>query len=532
MENSRPGIGVTGLQMLVVMGVALIILSRFVSPTPHLDEFYHVLAAQSLTEDGSLAVNEGGADYTRAKAYTYAVAACIRWLDDSWASARLPSVLAGALLVTVLFGWLDRVSGPRAAWIGAFLLMLAPDVIGFSSMVRFYMPHTLFVWLAAVCVYVFVTAELTIKSRLSVVILGLGCAAMATHLQTTTVIAALIITVWAGTEFAGWLVRCEREQFKWAMFWMLLVLVIAVPAVWFGLHSTGYLAHMQDKFQTPRLWSAAHKYQFQYYHRFFANSYPLLWAGFPFAAVIALATRRRPAWFCLVFFVLAFVIHSLMPFKATRYLAYAWPCFFVLWAIALDGLLIWLLSQGRLVIAQVFGEAFSAKKFVGVMLGICLFLGLLFAGWISPEYKVARKMLSGESLGPCDREDWASVADTLKPIAEETGFVVCSAPPKAVYYLGRLDVGLSVSQAGGRDEFEHHRVMGRPVVTTRESVQRLMDEHPKGLIVVETKHFGARNFVPGETALFIQSHTQPIELQAATGVKAFAWGLEEPLLSD
>ncbi len=532
MENTRPRIGVTGLQMLVVFGITLVVLSRFISPTPHFDEFYHVLAAQSLVNDGTLTINEGGADYTRAKAYTYAVAACYRFLGESWASARLPSLLAGALLVTAIFGWLDRVAGTRAAWIGAFLFMLSPDVIGFSSMVRFYMPHALFVWLTAVCVYLFVTGRLTFKSRLAVVFMGLGCAAMATHLQATTTIAALVVTVWAATEFVGWLVRCERHQFKWAMFWMLVVVVIAVPAVWFGLHATGYLAHLIEKFQTPRLWSSSNKYEYLYYHRFFANAYPLLWAGFPFAIVIALARRRRPAWFCLVFFVLAFAIHSFLPFKAVRYLAYAWPGFFALWAIALDGLLDWLTCQGRLVIAQLFGETITAKRWVGAVVILILFIGLLGAGWVTPEYKVARKMLAGESLGPCDREHWASVQDILKPLAEETGFVVCSAPPKAVYYLGRHDVALSVTQSAGRAEFEHDRITGRPVITTAESLRRVMDEHPRGLIVIDTYHFGARYFVPKETALYIQAHTQPIEIEEDVGLKAFTWGLERPLLSD
>ena len=201
-DAPRSGIAVTGLQMLVVLGLSLVILSRFISPTPQFDEFYHVLAAQSLLSDGTLKINEGGADYTRARAYTYAVAACYWALGESWASARLPSLICGALLVTACFGWLQRVATTRAAWIGAFLMMLSPGIIGYSSMVRFYIPHALFVWLSAVCAYVFVTGKLSVKSRLAVVVLGMGCAAMATHLQVTTSIAALIVTVWAGMVFA------------------------------------------------------------------------------------------------------------------------------------------------------------------------------------------------------------------------------------------------------------------------------------------------------------------------------------------
>ncbi len=532
MENSRPSLVVTCLEMLAVFVIALAVMSQFISPTPHIDEFLHVLSARSLVDDGTLMINEGGGPYTRARAYTYAVAACYRLFGESWASARLPSLLAGALLVTAVFGWLGRVAGRRAAWIGAFLLGMASDVIGFSSMVRFYMPHALLVWLTAVCVYAIVTGKLARTGRIVVGALALVCGLLAWHLQTTTAIAALVLTLWAGSEFVGLLVRCDREQRRRAVVWLVLVITAGVPAVWLGLEFSGALSQMVEKFQTPRLWSIPQRGEVAYYHRFFGDSYPLLWTGFIFAAVAALATRRRPAWFCLVVFVAALIIHSLMPFKNMRYLAYAWPFFFALWAIALDGLLLWLHTSARSVLGQVFGEPFALRRWVGHAVWAFLVFGLLCAAWVSPEYKLSRKMLTGQAFGPYAREDWTTAAKTLESIARETRFVVCSEPPKAVYYLGRLDVELSVSQAAGRDEFTDHRITGRPVITTAESVQRLIQEHPSGLIVIEADHFGARWFVPTETALYIQNHTQPIELPQATGVKAFRWGPVGQTLSD
>ena len=89
---------------------------------------------------------------------------------------------------------------------------------------------------------------------------------------------------------------------------------------------------------------------------------PLLRAAFPGVAVIALATRRRPAWFCLVLFGTAFIVHSLRATKGKRYLSYAWPCFFAVWAIGLDGLLTWLAAQARAVIGQVFSERTASRR--------------------------------------------------------------------------------------------------------------------------------------------------------------------------
>jgi len=523
MKQAQASLLMTVAEALVVFALALVVLSAFISPTPHVDEFYHVLAARSLVENGTLTINDGGGDYTRARAYTYAVAACYQLFGESFESARLPSVIAAALLVVAVFGWLHRVASRRAAWIGAFLLGMAPSVIGFSSMVRFYMPHTLFVWLTAVCVYALVVGGQSRSRRAALVLFGSCCALIAAHLQTTTAIAALVVSVWMGTEFVGWWTRAERAKRRRAAVWGVLICTVGIPAVWMGIEFSGALDHMIDKFQTPRLWSMSHRNEVVYYHRFFNENYPLLWAGFPFAALAALASRRRPAWFCLVVFCLAFAIHSLMPFKSTRYLSYAWPCFFAVWAIALDGLLVWLHGQAKAVIGQVFGEWSASSKAVGYGIGCFLIGGLAFAAMVSPSYKLSRKMLTGETLGPLAREDWSAVVETLKPIADETGFVVSSTPPKAVYYLDRIDVTLSVSQAAGREEFAIHRLTGRPVITTAESVQRLMEEHANGLIVVESAHFGARWYVPRETALYIESHTQPIELPPESGVRAFRW---------
>lgn len=520
----------TWIESLIVLGAALWVLSIVLSPQPYVDEYYHVLAARSLLDNGTLSIN-GGEPYTRAWAYTYAVAACYGWFGESWASGRLPSLLAGGLLVMSVFAWLHRTTGRRAAWLGAGLLVFAPHVITYSAMIRFYMPHMLFVWLSWVCAYGFIVGRRGWIGRLLWLLAGAVCALMAAHLQTTTAIAALAVAVWAGSVFIGYLMRCGAEQRRKAIIWFVLMLTVCVPAFWLALEFSGALEHMSVKLNTTRAWTEAHRYEYQYYHRFFNEYYPLLWAAFPFIAVIALATRRRPAWFCLVLFGTAFIVHSLMATKGKRYLSYAWPCLFAVWAIGLDGLLIWLRAQAQAVIGQVFSQGTASRRWVRVATGCFLAGSVIFAGMVAPSYKYGRKMLTGERLGPLAMADWFLAAQTLKPIADETGYVVCSAQPKALYHLGRLDLGLSVSQSQGRQEFAVHPTMGRPVITTADSLKQVMSEHPAGLIVMEAGHFGSRFYVPAETALYIKNHTQPIELADTPRIKAFRWGPIEQGLS-
>lgn len=524
MGVSRHKAAVVSLQVVLVFAVSWVVLAQFVNKTPEVDEFFHVLSARSVVADGTLRFGEGGGLYTRARAYTYAVAACFKLFGESWESGRLPSLISGALLVAALFGWLYRAAGWRAAWIGAVLLLFAPDMIGASSMVRFYMPNALFVWLTMVCVYVLVAEQLSRRGRLMIGGLGLISLLLAAHMQMLTVIAAVAVAVWGWTEYLGWLLRRDPQKHRKTVAWLIAGVVGGVIAVWSVMILSGAQAHLIERFQAPRMWSMAHRYEFVYYHRFFGNSYPLLWAGFPFAAVIAMASRRRAAWFCLVVFLFLFAVHSLLPVKAARYMTYAWPCFFAVWALALDALLIWMHAQANSVIGQAFSERFASRRWVSLGMWVFLLCAMLFAMWTTPAYKLGRQMLAGESLGLYAHQDWDAAKPVLRPIAEKTGFVVSSSAGKSLYYLGRNDVTLNVSQAGGREDFQKNPISNRPVITTAESVQRLMSEHPQGLIVIEADNFGARWFVPTETALYIEENTQRIELDENTGILAFRWG--------
>ena len=531
MGENRASLKWTWVESLIVLAAAWWVLSIVVSPRPYVDEYYHVLAARSLLDNGTLSIN-GGEPYTRARAYTYAVAACYQWFGESWASGRLPSLLCGGLLVLSVFAWLHRTTGRRAAWLGAGLLIFAPHVITYSAMIRFYMPHMLFVWLSWVCAYTFITGSPGRIGRIGLLVAGSTCALMAAHLQTTTSIAALAIGVWAGTVFIGYLMRSETDQRRKVIIWFVLILTLCVPVFWLALKFSGVLDHMSVKLNTTRVWTEQSRYVYQYYHRFFKDYYPLIWAAFPFIAVAALARKRKPAWFCLVLFGTAFLVHSVMPTKGKRYLSYAWPCLFAVWAIGLDGLLIWLRAQAGAVIGHVFSERLASRRWVDVVVWSVLAGSVIFAGMVAPSYKYGRKMLTGEQLGPLAIEDWFLATETLKPIADEAGYVVCSSQPKGIYHLGRLDLGLSVSQSQGRDEFAVHPKMGRPVITTAESLKRVMTEQPTGLIVIEAGHFGSYNFVPPETARFIEENAQPIALPESTGIKAYRWGGSTKLISD
>lgn len=524
MGVSRTSCFLRWIESLAIFVVAIGVYSLVRNTTPYIDEYYHVLAARSLVHNGTLYLYDGGEPYTRARAFTYAVAACYRWFGESWASGRLPSLLCGGLLVMSVFAWLHRTVGRRAAWLGAGCLLFAPHLIGFSSMVRFYTMHMLFVWLAWICAYAFIVGGLSRVGRAAMLLAGTACALMAAHVQTTTSIAALSVGLWAGSLFVGYLLHSRSEQSRKALLGVAVLCVVGFPVFILGLKLTGAWDHMALKLNTSRPWTEGTRNQFQYYHRFFSDTYPVMWAAFPLMAIVALAHRRRPAWFCLGLFGSAFVVHSLMPIKGERYLSYAWPCFFAVWAIGFDGMLAWVGAKARDVVRDVFSERVASRRWVGLAIGCFLAGSLVFVFMVTPSFKLGRKMLAGEEQGPLANSDWTTASQTLKPIADQTRFVLSSSPPKAIYHLGRLDLGLSLSQAQDRPEFAVHGKLNRPIIYSADALRRVMGEHPEGLLVIETDHFGAGYFVPREAAEFIEANTLPIELPEGVGIKAFCWG--------
>jgi len=253
----------------------------------------------------------------------------------------------------------------------------------------------------------------------------------------------------------------------------------------------------------------------------------MLWGLFFLIAVSAVIHRRKAAWFCVVLFLTTFTVHSLLAFKAKRYLLYALPCLFSLWALGGAGVLAWLRESSRSILPDDWPSEGVLRRVLDRLLSVVLLVGVLFALWVAPGPKLGREMLMGRTLGPLARENWSEASAVLKPLAERTGFVVSSSPPKALYYLGWHDLGLSVSQAAGRDEFAVERIMGRPVITRSDSLKRVMKEHPSGLIVIESAHWRVPRFVPDEVSQFILDHAQPIDLPGNTGVMAFTWGLND-----
>lgn len=156
----------------LLLGSLLIRLVGLGSP-PEFDEMYTVLAAHGWSIDGEPRIAEGL--YDRARLFTMIVAWFFNGLGESIVVARLPSVIAGSLLVVAVFLWTRAVAGNLAAWIAALFVALAPISIQVSQFARFYALQGLVFWLSAIGVYAVCTRRFDYRTTILLVIAcGLG----------------------------------------------------------------------------------------------------------------------------------------------------------------------------------------------------------------------------------------------------------------------------------------------------------------------------------------------------------------------
>ena len=178
-----------------LFALALVTRVALLGEPPRFDELYHILAARGWLETGEFHIAEG--TYDRSWLYTLLVAGVFRLFGDGVEVARMPSVFFGAALVPAVFLWTRSVAGLTAAFVAAFLVILTPVGIDLSQTVRFYAPHALLFWMAAIAIYRL--AERPI-APVQGVLLGIGAAAallLATHLQITTLIGLVSLACWA-----------------------------------------------------------------------------------------------------------------------------------------------------------------------------------------------------------------------------------------------------------------------------------------------------------------------------------------------
>ena len=519
--NPTPRTGGLVILGLAAAAVALAVYATLDIAGGHFDEYYHVLAAMSLLRGEGFALG-GLGSYERTPEYTAAVAAAMGLFGETLWAARLPSMLCMAAAVGLVTAWAGRLGGQVAGVLAGGLLLLNPLGLYIGTMCRFYAPQVLLILIVFMLIERSAYAVGTTARRAARSLLALVLLFAAFRLQPTTVFPA--------TAALGWMVLGELGLFSrrrgvapWrdGRLWAVVLAALAVTGLGIFLLRAQF-AEAWQMLRHAEAWSANHRSDFRFYHKYLGREVGWWWSALPVMAVLA-CVRGRVAALMLTSLVLAgFIGQTLAGMKSPRYISYVLPAMSILWAL---GLMQLVPALARALMAAADAAAPSYRRLVRPIVAAA---SVGAVGWFlvtQPPTDVVKDMLDGDRSTdhPYVQNDWGVLNASLPPQRLEGLSLVASAETKALFHLGRVDAGIGVAQLVTHAEGELDPRTGRPTLASPEGLQAWMKDHPRGMLIAERAHYRQAWGVTDGVADYLETHMQPVTLDADGGADFIAW---------
>ncbi|WP_188772755.1 ArnT family glycosyltransferase [Novosphingobium endophyticum] len=481
----------------------------------HTDEIFHILAATSWAEDGSFRFGDGS--YSRAWVYTILAGASFEAFGQTNVFlARLPAVIAGALMVPVLFVWMIRSADRTAAWLSALLLCFAELAIRSSDFARFYSLQALLVLVAAAMAYRFLLEPSRRKVWLP--LLALACLALAAQLQVTTMIAAgamgLFLVLYLATR------QRTRAMLADAKTRNLILVLVAIAAA--GAAVVGYLALPMLLEAEP--WAEKNKSNYLYYHIFLSRDYRLFWYLIPVASILALSRYPRLAAYCLVMWLVPLVVHSFGGMKADRYISYAFPFFIALWGLAFAAAVPWLRPAIVQIVEKLacFTGLRVGERWQGMITALVLVLCAISATAVNKMLVESPKLIAKGAIrfardpastfaNPPD-PNWSDRLGVLRRDMNEGAVLVSVDELRTQFYLGTPNFGMYLPPASvttARNGFTIDVRNGRPVLEDVDDLARVVSCTSRGVLVIPARRWLQFGFMDEPMAEFIKARLRP-----------------------
>jgi hypothetical protein len=319
-----------------------------------------------------------------------------------------------------------------------------------------------------------------------------------------------------------------RPKRRWSLLALMMVSIVGIALI------SGSLVH-QFRY-TPR-WAVPDQNNVLYYFLEFFFSMPILWLFLPIAACIALAKWPRPALFCVVMTVVPLVLQSFGGMKSSRYVFYAMPFLFAIWAMAVTVLLpaAWrLIQQGGQGLQQATGFRFAPWVFQSLAAGV-MFLTLLMAVIANPIYRDTIKSLLHRAKeiahqpalldsAPPD-PPWTERLTELRERVGQPSVLLVGDDFHAIAYLGGFDLLINTHRTediAPTGEFVLDPRTGRRAISTPENIARVVGCYPDGAILVSEERWRSYIGVSDQAADAIEQLATPAQ-PAIPGFRLFTW---------
>jgi hypothetical protein len=507
------------LEALAVFGLAAAVLLHYISlnAPPFWDELYHLLAARSWLTEGTFRIVDG--EYRRGAVVTITTGLMYRVFGESLFVARILPALFGCIWVLVVFLWTRRVAGRLEAWIVAVLLIGSSWMLELSGMVRFYSLHGITFWIGAIALWTAVRAT-GWRARL----LWGGVAVAALYLACSIYLLSVIgvggLVLWA---FVTVLVELPKEKRGYA----LLAAAGLVAASVLVLVGTGQLSVLLGYYAWSPKWAVGRWDSDLFYHRLFELFYPTLYTLLPLGAAFAIARKPRVGTMALIVFGVVVLVASFAGVKALRYVFYAVPFFFLIWAITVAELLPSLSRLFSTAVAGVIGAPMNGWRQRGVEVAALTATGLFIIA-TNGAFTQTYRLLTGSYVpGTHPTPDWSAAADSLRALSTRAEIVVTSNSLQTLYYIGDYDVEYQetlVDESSTLRDFGVDYRTGRQVVGTPESLALIMSCFQRGLVFAEEDRWRheTRGIDVQAADMLVDSATE-VALPGSWHLKAYTW---------
>ena len=528
MESASRAQIVIGLVFVVTVAALFRLVNLDHEPTS--DELYHLLAAESWVESGTFAVGDG--HYPRASSFTRLIGLVHGVTDGSLLWIRSLCVFVGILLIVSVYFSVNRLIGIREALVASTMLALMPVAIYLAQFIRFYSLHALTFWCAAIALYYAVVELREARHRLLFAAFALGLFAFSAHLQKTTFIGLAGIGVWL-TFLAVpplWKKYCGLSRRERRIAAGITSAIIAFSAVIL----LNPVSQIVDDLLSASLWST--KTHAGYYAIRYRDQFGLFWSLFPVAAILSLAVRPKPTFYCLCIFGVAFVFHSLAGMRSERYLFYGMPFFVTIWSIAL----VHAFSRFNIFLTGQLDRLVAPQATTKLSKNLANMVSAVFVGWIilmTPATEMTTRMVI-DKPSSLPRywfgfsTSWNSAQDTIRTLVEESEIFLTSQGHHAFYFIGDFDIEVS---ATGLSDFQEHSGgsdidprTGRRVIADVTAMREIRTCNQSGVLVIHVKAWRRFAGVSDTLADYIEQNMDRVETPSEWGMQIFSWSGETP----
>ena len=158
------------------------------------------------------------------------------------------------------------------------------------------------------------------------------------------------------------------------------------------------------------------------------------------------------------------------------------------------------------------------------MVSAALFLGIANSATLRTVALLADVTIPPEQ----PRTNWPAARTELAPWLERADIVVSTEELGHLYFLGRYDVRFSPSKMdellpSEQHEFGRDHRTGRSVIGTRDSLERILECYPRGIIVGPSAHWGRPELINSDLSALIAAHAQELPLPPRSQLRAYVW---------